>query len=216
MSGAIFAVIMRGGLTTLEVAFGAWLIGTVLGLVFAILRHFGGRPVTWMLGILVAILRGVPQLVVLYFAFFGLPTLGINLSSVMAAIVALGICEASFTAEYYRAAIATVAREQEDAGRSLGLSNLKIFGLIVMPQALVVAVPALLNSLLGLLKLATLASAVGTPEILYNSQLEMNRAGHLLGIAATVIAVYLVVSLPGIHLVRRLERKVSKHLLAAT
>jgi len=216
VNGTIFAAIMHGGIVTLEVAFGAWLIGSVIGLLLAILRQLGGKPAAWVIGILVAILRGVPQLVILYFAFFALPTLGINLSPVTAAIVALGAAEASFTAEYYRAAIATVAREQQEAGRSLGLPELKIFGLIVMPQALVVAVPALLNSLLGLLKLATLASAVGAPEILYNSQLEMNRVGHLLGIAATVIAVYLIVSLPGIHLVRRLERRVSRHLIAAT
>lgn len=216
MNGAIFAAVLHGGVVTLEVAFGSWVIGSVLGLLLAILRYLGGRLGSWTIGILAAVLRGVPQLVVLYFVFFGLPTIGLNFSPVVAAIIALGVTEASFTSEYYRAAISTVAGEQQEAGRSLGLSDLRIFSLIIMPQALAVAVPALLNSLLGLLKLATLASAVGAPEILYNSQLEMNRAGHLFGIAAVVIAVYLVVSLPGIRLVRRLERRVSRHLAAAT
>jgi His/Glu/Gln/Arg/opine family amino acid ABC transporter permease subunit len=216
MTVAVLEALLHGGVVTLEVATGAWIVGSLLGLVLAIARHLGGRIAAVLVTVIVSIVRGIPQLVILYLIFFGLPSIGINFSSVTAAIVALGISEASFTAEYYRASIATVTAEQEEAGRSLGLSEIKIFGLIVIPQALVVAVPALLNSLLGLLKAATLAAAVGAPEILYESELAMNQTGHLLAIAATVVGVYIVVSLPAIQLVRRLERWVSRYLISAT
>lgn len=216
MTFALLKVLLHGGIVTLEVAFGAWAVGSLLGLLLAIVRRLGGWLGSMCVGFIVGIVRCVPQLVILYLAFFGLPSLGINFSPIQAAIVGLGLSEASFTAEYYRAGLATVTAEQEEAGRSIGLSELRIFGLIIMPQALVVAVPALLNSLLGLLKTATLASAVGAPEILYESQIEMNTNGRLLVIAATVIGVYVIISLPGIQLVRRLERAVTRYLVSAT
>lgn len=210
MNLGLIGRLLDAGVVTVEVALGAWILGSILGLIFAILRHLGGLMTRTAVSSTVILLRAVPQLVLLYLIYFGLPVVGIQLSSLVAAIIALGVAESAFTAEYFRAGLQTVAATQGEAGESLGLSRLRIFSLIIAPQGLIVAVPALLNSLIGLLKLATLASAVGAPEILYQSQIEMSRFGNLSAIAATVVLIYILVTLPGIRVVRRLERRISR------
>jgi His/Glu/Gln/Arg/opine family amino acid ABC transporter permease subunit len=200
--------LLRAGVVTLQVSAGAWVVGSVLGLFFATVRHLGGRWVSWLVIAFIAVGRAIPQLVVLYLVYFGLPEIGINFSSIVAAILGLGVTESAFTSEYFRAGIATVADTQREAGESLGLGRIKIFGIIILPQVFVVTLPALVNSFVGLLKLATLASAVGAPEVLYRGQLQMNQTGNVTTVAAVVIGLYVIVTLPGIRLVRRLERVV--------
>jgi polar amino acid transport system permease protein len=208
--GTLLPPLLRAGVVTLQVSAGAWVVGSVFGLFLAAMRHLGGRWASWLVITFVAIGRAIPQLIVLYLVYFGLPEIGINLTSIVAAILGLGITESAFTSEYFRAGIATVADTQREAGESLGLGRIKTFGIIILPQMFVVTLPALVNSFVGLLKLATLASAVGAPEVLYRGQLQMNQTGNVTAVAGIVIGLYVIVTLPGIRLVRRLERIVTR------
>jgi len=206
--GQLLWLLLQGGLVTLQIAIGAWLVSVILGLVIALARDKGGLFVAVPITLLVTFLRSVPQLVVLYLFYFGLGALGIQIPSLLAAILAIGITEASFTAEYYRAGFMTVPETQRDAGLSLGLSSLGVMRRVVIPQTIPYLVPPLLNSFVGLLKTATLASAVGAPEILYQGQAAMIQTGEIAPIAALVIALYLIVTLPLTRMVRRLENRV--------
>ena len=165
MAGDVVADLLRGGLISLEIAAGAWLLAVVLGLVLAVLRDLGMAGVRAFQVSLVVTLRSVPQLVVLYLIYFGLGQIGIEVNSVLAAIVALGITDAAFVAEYYRAGFMTVPSTQREAGLSLGLSRLGVLWWVVIPQVVPFVVPPLLNAFVGLLKTATLAAAVGAPEV---------------------------------------------------
>lgn len=202
--------LLEAGLTTLVLATGSWMLATILGFLMGSARFLGGRPAAWLLVPVLAVGRATPPLVVLYFVYFGLPQVGIDLGSIRSAIVALGIAESVFIAEYTRAALATVAGTQREAGESLGLSSGRIFLSIEVPQAIVVATPALINAYVSLLKVATLASAVGAAEILYEGEHEMQRTGNIALVAAVVIGVYVVVTFPALRLTRRLERRIAK------
>ena len=206
--GQLLLLLLQGGLVTLQIAIGAWVVSVVLELVIALSRDKGGPFVGVPITVLVAFLRSVPQLVVLYLFYFGLGAIGIQIPSLLAAILAIGITEASFTAEYFRAGFMTVPDTQRDAGMSIGLSSLGVMRRVVIPQTIPYLVPPLLNSFVGLLKTATLASAVGAPEILYQGQLVMTQTGEIAQIAALVIALYLLVTLPLTRTVRRLESRV--------
>jgi His/Glu/Gln/Arg/opine family amino acid ABC transporter permease subunit len=123
-----FDGLLRGGLVSLQIAVGAWLLAAVLGLVLAVLRDLGMPGVSALQVSLVVTLRSVPQLVVLYLIYFGLGQVGIEVNSVLAAVLAFGITDAAFIAEYYRAGFMTVASTQREAGLSLGLSRLGVCG----------------------------------------------------------------------------------------
>lgn len=202
--------LLQAGQMTLLLATGSWILAAALGFLMGSARFLGGRPAAWLLIPILTVGRATPPLVVLYFVYFGLPQVGVNLGSVKSAIVALGIAESVFIAEYIRAALATVAGTQREAGESLGLSSSRIFMSIVVPQAVIVATPALINAFVALLKVATLASAVGAAEMLYHGEHEMQRTGNIAMVAAVVIGLYVVVTFPALRLTRRLERRIAR------
>jgi His/Glu/Gln/Arg/opine family amino acid ABC transporter permease subunit len=207
VTAEIFYDLVRGGVVTVEIAISAWAVAAAMGLVLAVLRDLGGAAVRTLVVSLITMLRSLPQLVVLYLLYFGVGALGVNVNSLVAAILALGITESAFTAEYYRAGFMTVPDSQREAGRSLGLSALGVFRLIVMPQTIPFVVPPLLNAFVGLLKTATLAAAGGAPEVLYRGQNDMTRTGLIVPIVIVIIGLYVLVTIPLARAVAFLERR---------
>jgi len=204
----VLPYLLPGILVTLEISVGAWVVSAALGLVLAVIRDTRQPLISLPASISVDVVRAVPQLVVLYIVFFGLSTLGINLDSLTAAIIGLGISDAVFTAEYYRAGFLTVAPAQRDAGLSIGLKPLQVARFVIIPQTIPFVVPPLLNSFVGLMKSATLASAVGAPEILYGGRNYMETTGHVAPAAVAIMGLYIIATVPLTRVVRVLEKRV--------
>lgn len=204
---AILAELLAGAQTTVIVSLGSWVLGIVLGMGLALLRGAPQRAVAAPTGFVITTLRSLPQLVVLYLIYFGLSATGVDLGSIEAAVIALGVIEAAFMAEYYRAGFLTVSGQQRDAGLSIGFSQFEVFRYVVIPQTIPFIIPSAVNSLVGLMKTATLASAVGAPEILYQGQQIYNRTGYIIPVALTIIVLYVVVTLPLTYVVSLLEQR---------
>ncbi len=206
--GDILPYILPGAVVTIEISVGAWIVSAVLGLILALARD-AGTPLLSLPTIgSVEVIRALPQLVVLYIVFFGLSTVGINIDSLTAAIVGLGLCDAVFSAEYYRAGFLTVAHTQRDAGLSIGLSPLQVSRFVIIPQTIPFVVPPLLNSFIGLMKSATLAAAVGAPELLYGARNYMETTGQVAPAAVVIMGLYIVATVPLTRLVKALELRV--------
>jgi His/Glu/Gln/Arg/opine family amino acid ABC transporter permease subunit len=205
---SIVPYLLPGALVTVEISIGAWVVSATVGLILALLRDAGQPLLTLPATASVEVVRAIPQLVVLYIVFFGLSAIGINLDSLTAAIIGLGIADAVFTAEYYRAGFLTVAQSQRDAGISLGLKPLQVARFVVIPQTIPFVVPPLLNSFIGLMKSATLASAVGAPEILYGGRNYMETTGHVAPAAVAIMGIYILATVPLTRAVRSLERRI--------
>ncbi|MGH7069476.1 MAG: amino acid ABC transporter permease [Acetobacteraceae bacterium] len=201
----VVAVLAAGGVVTLRVAAGAWIVGAVAGLLFALVARARFVAVRVLVDLVTTCLRGVPQLVLLYLVFFGIGAKIPGIGPITAAILGLGLAEAGFNAEVYRGGFLTVGQGQRNAAASLGLSRWQTLRLVVLPIAMRFVLPALVNSFVGLLKLATLASAVGAPEILYRSTTLINEHLHIVGISLVLVALYLVFTLPLTRAVARLE-----------
>jgi His/Glu/Gln/Arg/opine family amino acid ABC transporter permease subunit len=202
--------LLRAGIITLEIAGGAWCVATVLGLAVSLIREVSPRPVRALVDFILTCIRGIPQLVVLYLLFFGLGGVGVNLSSLVAAILGLGLVETAFAAECFRGSLLTVRPGQRDAAHTLGLTWPQSMRFVVLPQCVPFLIPSLLNVFVGLLKLASIASAVGVSEILYKSQAIMNQdyqqgSLSILQVSLVVIILYLVFTVPLTKAVGRLE-----------
>jgi His/Glu/Gln/Arg/opine family amino acid ABC transporter permease subunit len=204
--------LLDGAITTIEIAAGAWAVSATVGLLLAVVHDAGVRAVRVGTTLLIAVLRSTPQLILLYLVFFGLPSAGIDVGGLTTAIVVLGLADAAFNAEYYRASLVTVPPTQRDAGMSLGFSRLGTLTFVVLPQAMLYMVAPLLNSFLSLLKTATLASAIGVPEILYRAQNDMQLTGQVVAVIAVVIVIYAAACMPLIRLISRFERRTRERL----
>jgi len=206
---------LLGGLVlTLQVAAGAWAVAVVFGLILALGRETKAPGTRWPILVTVTAMRSAPQLVVLYIFYFGLSSVGINLSPLVAAVLALGITEAAYDSEYFRAGLLTVPQAQRDAAQSIGLSQFATFRLITLPQAIPYVFPPLLNSFVGLLKAATLASAVGVDEILYRGQNLFQITGQVNEIVLIVMAIYVIFTIPLTKAIAIYERHLRARVMA--
>lgn len=170
---------------TLGLTIVAMIVGWVLGSMIALVKRNRIPVLRQMASIFVSIMRGTPIIVQLYLSYFGIPILfkymnyywGTNFNingipSILFVMIALGLNQAAFDSETIRAAIGSVDNGQIEAAKSLGMTNFQIFRRIVFPEAIVVALPSLGNSLIALIK--------GTSLSFVCSVVEMTAKGKIL------------------------------------
>lgn len=180
--------------------------GLLAGLVLAVLRAMGFRPLNWLIIFVVDLFRALPPLVIIVLIFFGLPGMGLEFSGFAAAWIALSLVLMAFAEEIYWAGITSVPKGQWEASRSLGLPFLVTFLLVIMPQAIRLVIPPLTNRTIAITKGTALASVVAVPDILGAAQagvsFSFNPTPLTLGAAA-----YLVLFLPVVVLGRWVETR---------
>jgi cystine transport system permease protein len=145
-------------------------LGLVLGLVVALVRLFGPRPLVPVVRFYVWIIRGTPLLVQLFLIFYGLPSVGIVLDAFPAALIGFTLNVGAYTSEIIRAVIASVPRGQWEAAYSIGMTWRQAMQRTILPQAARVAVPPLSNSFISLVKDTSLAAAITVPELFQAAQ----------------------------------------------
>lgn len=207
---SMIVTILPAGKITLEITIGAWLISMSLGAVLALSGFEGGRIVKALAGGTGMLFRSMPPLVVLYLIYYGLPSVGITLDAIWAAIVGLGILDAMYSAEYFRASFRTIPVEQWEAAFSIGLTRAGALRRVIAPQLLPFAMPPMINSFVGLMKAAVFASAIGAPELLFTSEQYMTNTGRVASVAIFVVACYIVVTVPLTRIAATLESRVRK------
>ena len=194
----IIGGVLAGVPFALALACGAWIIALVVGMGVTGLSVSRYRALRMIGDIYYMSTRGMPELVLLFLIYFGLGT-SVGLNSYSAGIIALGLAQSPFAAEYLRAALKTVGVGQREARQSVGLSNTAVRLHIIGPQAARFAITPMLNVFIGLLKFSSLASAIGWREIIARQQELISRGiGDLVYLHVTVATciVYVVTVLP--------------------
>ena len=169
--------------------------GVVVGLVLAIIRAMGVRPLNWLIIFTVDVFRALPPLVIIVLLYFGLPAAGIAMSGFVAAWLALSLVLMAFAEEIFWAGITAVPQGQWEASRSMGLSFLVTFALVILPQAVRMVIPPLVNRTIGITKGTALASVVAVPEILGAAQAGVSFSFNPTPLTLGAVA-YLILFLP--------------------
>jgi polar amino acid transport system permease protein len=159
----------------------------------------------------VEIFRAIPLLVLLLWVFYGLPVvLGIQLGVFVAGVLSLALSDSAFEAEVFRAGIQSVPKGQVEAAKSLGLSWFQQMRFIVVPQAIKVILPALGNQFIYVVKMSSLISVIGLPELTRRAnELNVNEYRPL-EIYSFLVIEYLVLIVFISWLVRKLETKLAR------
>lgn len=188
-------------------------LGCALGLVggaalaiAAVSRHALARRVA---AVYVSFFRGVPLLIQLLLSYYLLPLVGVNVPPLVAAVLTVGLCAAAYISEIWRGALNAVPRGQSEAAVAIGLRPLDIWTRILLPQALKIATPALVNELILLVKASSLVTVVGIVEITRMSQSIAAATYRPLEIYVTAAFLYLVINLVISALGRALERRLA-------
>ncbi len=202
-----FLPILAQGLgLTILVTLGALVLSTLLGLFWAILRVSGVAPLAWGAAALVNVIRGIPIIVQLFFLYFVMPDYGITLSALQAAIIGLGIAYSAYQSENFRAGIEAIERGQVEAAQSLGLRWWPVMRRVILPQAVRVVLPPYGNVLIMLLKDSSQASTITVAELTLQGRLIASSTFKNTSVFVLVALLYLLMSLPLMAAVNRLER----------
>ncbi|ROZ42915.1 amino acid ABC transporter permease [Rhodococcus sp. WS3] len=219
-------VISGLGLTLLLSAL-AMTIGILLGIVIAVMRRSRNKLLSIIGTAYVALFRGTPLLVqlILWFnlaALYPVIRLGIPfgpsvsswdtnqlITPILAAVLALGLNEAAYMSEIVRGGIESVDEGQPEAATALGMSGRKTFMRIVLPQALRVIIPPTGNQVIGMLKMTSIVSVIGTSELLYSVQTIYTRTYQVIPLLIVASIWYFIMTTILTYLQGLLERRIS-------
>ncbi|MBB4110842.1 polar amino acid transport system permease protein [Rhizobium sp. BK226] len=183
-------------------------LATAFGFFLALLRQFAGiKLINLAIDACCEILCNVPALTHLFILFFGLASIGVKLTSITAAVLGLGLIGAAITCAIFRAGFAALPGGQAEAALAAGLTPLQTIFEILTPQAMRIALPALGNYAVQLLKDTSVVSAIAAPEIMFFARSMVTSSFQTTMIYATAAALYLLLSLPLMQATRFLERR---------
>jgi polar amino acid transport system permease protein len=157
--------LLQGAWMTVQLSAGGIFLGVCLGILCALLRRDGPRPVKWLIDIYVEVIRNTPFLVQLFFVYFGLPALGLHFNPNVATLLTLAINLGAYAAELVRAGLDAVPHAQIEAGQALSLNRWQIFRHIVLMPALRKVYPALVSQFILTMLESSVAASISTTEL---------------------------------------------------
>ena len=203
------SLFLQGTAVTVGLTAVAATIGVALSIGGAAASGWRGwaRP---LVGAYVELIRNTPFIVQMFFVFFGLPSLGIRLSAIGAAVLAMTINLTAYAIEIVRAGIEAVPSGQRESGMALGLRPWMIFGLIVLPQALANVYPALVGQIIITMLESAVVSQIAVVDLTHVADFIQSRNFRAFETYLVVTVIYLLLTL----VLRRLLDRVGRRLFA--
>jgi polar amino acid transport system permease protein len=163
--GSALPYLLQASVMTLRLAIVCIVLATVIGVGVGFLGALVGRAAEATILAVIYILRGIPILAQLFLVYFGLPFFGIFVNSYGVAIIGISLNMGALVAEIFRGALLSLPRAQMDAGLAIGLRPRQVLWKVLLPQALVAAMPAYVSMIPVTIKATALASVIGIWEL---------------------------------------------------
>ncbi|MFB6467335.1 amino acid ABC transporter permease [Cytobacillus sp. Hz8] len=200
--------LLEGFWVTLKVAFFSIILSFLIGGIVGTLRYAEIPVISKVLAIMVEITRNLPLLLIIFFAYFALPEIGVKLEVSIAAIAALTVFESAMLSEIIRSGLKSIDKGQIEAARSSGLTYVQTLWNIVLPQALKRMVPPIVSQFISLLKDTSLATIIALPELMHNAQvLYAQKQSFVIPVILIIAIMYFIVNYTLSIIARRLEVK---------
>ncbi|MCU0944157.1 MAG: amino acid ABC transporter permease [Rubritepida sp.] len=200
-------ILLQGMGMTVLVTLCALVLATALGLVWALMRTSGLRWLAWPAMAFTNTIRGIPILVQLFYIYFVLPELGVDLTAFQAGVIGLGVAYSAYMGEVFRSGILAVEPGTIEAAESLGMTRARVLTRVVLPQAVRIVLPPYGNNLIMLLKDSSQASVITVAEMSTQARLIAASTFKNQEVWTLVALLYLCLSVPLILFVAWLERR---------
>ena len=207
---------------TLELSVISMLIGIILGLILAIIKIREVPVLKHFATFFISLIRGTPILVQLYIAYFGIPMFfkwfnaknGTDIkvaevSGFVYAVIALGINQSAYNAEFIRAALLSVGEGQIEAASALGMTYLQALRRIILPEAITVALPSLGNSFISVIKGTSLAFTCAVVEMTAQGKILGGRTYRYFEVYVSLAIIYWVITIIIEQLLKVAEKKIA-------
>jgi His/Glu/Gln/Arg/opine family amino acid ABC transporter permease subunit len=204
-----FPTLLKGAVLTVQLTVISVVLGLIIGLIGALGRVSRNRLLRAVTICYITLMRAVPLLLTLMFLYYGLPSAGIDLSAFTIAIIALSVTNGAYVTEIIRAGIESIDPGQMRGARSLGMSYSLAMRRIILPQVVRRVLPPITNEAITLLKSTALVSTIALSDLLRSGLEVMTWKANTFSPFAGVALIYLLLTLPLIWILGRLEKKFS-------
>ncbi len=188
-------LLLKGALFTLELTAIGALLGVAVGIVGGAVRAWQIKPFAGLFGVYVELIRNTPFLVQLFFIFFGLPSLGVQISEWQAAVLAMVINLGAYSTEIIRAGIQAIPKGQLEASAALAMSRFEAFRYVVLQPALAKVWPALSSQIIIVMLGSAVCSQIATQELSFYANFIQSRNFRAFETYLLTTLVYLVMSI---------------------
>jgi glutamate/aspartate transport system permease protein len=211
-------LIFQGLAFTLQITVLSMIGGIVLGTLLALMRLSSIKPVAWVAGGYVNLLRSIPLVLVIFWFYFLVPYIGawiigsptpIKVGAFASALITFILFEACYYCEIMRAGIQSIPSGQANAGYALGLNYWQVMGHVVLPQALRNMAPVLLTQTIILFQDVSLVYIISLPDFVTIASKIAQRDGRLIEMYVFVAVVYFVLCLALSWAVKRLQLRIA-------
>lgn len=192
---------------TLTIAALALPLAVALGAVIAVLRMFGPKPLSWVLGGFIEFMRNTPLLLQMFLLYFALPAMGWRLDGLYCGVLAIALQHSAFLAETFRGAIETVSRRQWEAARALGIRDRSALWHLILPQAAIKVAAPIGNQLIILIKDTSIVSGIAVLDLTLTGKIILERNAASFEVFIVVATFYLALTILLGLLVRFVESR---------
>jgi His/Glu/Gln/Arg/opine family amino acid ABC transporter permease subunit len=195
----VFPLLLRGIAITIQTTLLALTAAVFLGLFTCLIGLSPFKLLQGISKVYILVIRGTPLLVQTFFIYFGIPqliqSLGLNfrLSPFTAGIITLSLNAGAYISEIFRGGIQAVDHGQMEAARSLGLSYPRAMFKVILPQAIRISIPALVNQFIISLKDTSIISIISLAEIVYEAKIYIGRTMQSFATWTIVGVIYFII-----------------------
>ena len=208
---SFWKILIPGLTVTIPLTVISFSLAMVIAVITALIKFANVKVLRQVARFYTWFIRGTPLLVQLFVVFYGLPSIGILIDPIPAAIIVFSINEGAYCAETIRGALESIPAGQLEAGYCVGMSYLQTMRRIILPQALRSAFPSLFTSLISLVTDTSLASNITVTEMMMTTRMINARKYEALTLYLEVALIYLIFSTVLTYIQHWGERKLSSY-----
>lgn len=191
------------------------IVSAILGLFCAAVLYFKIPVLRWIIMGYIEISRNTPLLIQLFFFYYGLPKIGIQMQAEFCGVVGLAFLGGSYMAEAFRSGLESVHKIQTESAYSMGFSNLQTMWYIVLPQAFAISFPAFMANVIFLLKETSVFSSISLMDLMFTAKDLIGVYSKTTESLFLLVVFYLLILLPISLLGSCIERRLGSHGLGA-
>lgn len=205
----ILPILLKGSVMTVELTIITIILGSILGILLALLRLSNNKVLKYISSFYAWIFRGTPLLLQLFFFYYGLPFIGIELTPFTAAVIGLALNCGAYMAEIIRGGIQSIDQGQFEAAKALGFSYTQTMKRIILPQTFKVIIPPVGNEFISILKDTSLVSTIAMVELMRSAQQIYATSFDPISVFLTAAVFYLIMTTVFTTVFGIIERRLS-------
>ena len=192
---------------TVKIGIQGVILAFLLGLICAVIMHLRILALRQLIAFYIELFRNTPLLVQLFFLYFALPKVGLQISPQICGTLGLGLLGGAYMAETFRIGLTSVAPIQYESAHSLGMNRIQTFRYVILPQAISSSVPDIMANVIFLLKETSVFSTISLMDLMFTAKDLIGMYAKTIECLTLLVVFYLIMLLPVSVLGSLIERR---------